>query len=135
MAQHDLTDLVTRIDAIGGNLDQLLALDNVEDQRRYGVGVVAWNRKAEYAAYELVEKMEAAARPAPAPAPAAAAGPLATDRQVDYVLSLIARRVRSGEGGGWMSHTGGYPTRDQLATMTRRDISRYIDQLRDSYNY
>lgn len=58
MAQHDITALIARIETAGGSADQLLALDNIQ---QIGDQVIAWNRKAEAAAYELAEQIEAKA--------------------------------------------------------------------------
>lgn len=127
MAQHDITDIATEITAAGGSLDQLLAIRDIE-QLRDGT-VIAWNRKAEAAAADL------AGRITRTPAPAATtAEPLATDKQVDYASSLIAKRIRSGAEGGFVSFQGGgYPSVEQLKAMTRRDISRLIDDLRAAW--
>lgn len=137
MAQHDLSDLVTRIDAIGGDLNELLALVDVEDtHRNYPKSprnVIAWNVKARSAAYELVECMEAQARAAATPAPAAAPIALATEKQVTYANRLIARHVRDGDTSGFISFGGSYPTSAQLAAMSRRDISTLIDSLAGNY--
>lgn len=61
MAQHDITDLIVRIEAAGGTVDQLLAIDRVIRLRG---ALVACNRASEFAAHALVEKAErgAAAR-------------------------------------------------------------------------
>lgn len=135
MAQHDLSDLVTRIDAIGGDLDELLALVDVEDTHRNypkaARNVIAWNVKARAAAYELVERMEAQARAAAAPATAPLA--LATEKQVAYANRLIARHVRDDDPSGFISFGGSYPTSAQLAAMSRRDISTLIDSLAGNY--
>lgn len=126
--QHDLSDLVTRIDAIGGTTADLLALTDVA---MVGGELIAWNVKARAAAYGLVERMERAVAPT---APATSNAPLATEPQVAYAVSLIAARARSGEEGGHLSFRGGYPTAVQLAAMTRRDISALIDAMRSSYD-
>lgn len=144
MAQHDLTHLVTRIDAIGGDLAELLALTDVEDLHarypRAARNIIAWNRRSEAAAYELVERMEARAartrQVTPEPAAAAPTTPrseLATERQVAYAVSLIGQRERNGDGGGFVTFSGGYPTAGQLSRMSRRAISTLIDSLRESY--
>ena len=54
---------------------------------------------------------------------------LATERQLSYIRSLIARRRRDGEGSGFMA----IPSEAELTTLTRRDASALIDSLRDSY--
>jgi hypothetical protein len=143
MAQHDLTDLVTRINAIGGDVADLLALRDVEDLtgRVADTGVIAWNRKSQTAAYELVERMERRAARSPkdsiSAAPAAPAAPrsdLATDKQVAYAVRLIGQRVRNGDGGGFVSFPGSaYPTADELARMSRRSISTLINSLSENY--
>ncbi|MFI8201112.1 hypothetical protein ACIF6K_32070 [Streptomyces sp. NPDC085942] len=55
---------------------------------------------------------------------------LATDRQVEYILSLLAARRRSGEGGGFMF---GPTDRAGIAQLTREDASSYIDSLKGTY--
>lgn len=54
----------------------------------------------------------------------------ATDRQVDYILNLLSRRRRSGEGGGFFS---GPTDRAGIAKLSRADASAYIDSLRGDY--
>ena len=127
MAQHDITHLVARIEAAGGSKADLLAIPNIEDQPQYGQ-LIAWNVRANAAAYDLVARLERNAQPITPAAPL-----LATDKQVDYAASLISRHMRSGEEGSWLSFTT-TPTRGDLAAMPRRDISHLIDSLRDAYN-
>jgi len=62
----------------------------------------------------------------------------ATERQVGYILDLLARRRRSGEGGGFFSLRGlvddtGRPDRDAIAALTRAQASALIDSLRGNY--
>ena len=78
--------------------------------------------------YERVEAAAAKWARAMAPRPAAT-GPLATERQVSYILTLLARGA--GDEGGYIS--GGPTTRDQIARMTRRQASDYIDSLTGRY--
>lgn len=54
----------------------------------------------------------------------------ATGRQVDYIMSLLVKRARSGDRGGFML---GPTTREGVAQMTRTDASAYIDSLRETY--
>lgn len=54
----------------------------------------------------------------------------ATPKQVDYIMTLLARRARDGQGGGYFT---GPTTREGVAGMTRRDASTYIDSLTDRY--
>lgn len=51
---------------------------------------------------------------------------VATDRQVDYILRLLATT----EGAGFMN---GPTTRDSIAKMTRRAASAYITSLKETY--
>lgn len=53
-----------------------------------------------------------------------------TDRQVDYILNLLARRARSGEGGGFFT---GPTDRAGIAKLSRGDASAYIDSLTGNY--
>ncbi|MFB9776101.1 hypothetical protein [Brevibacterium otitidis] len=60
---------------------------------------------------------------------AAHAAPLATEKQVNYIMRLIDRGAH--EEGGFIS--GGPTTIDQVRRMTRRDASMYIDSLTSNY--
>ncbi|MFI9018706.1 hypothetical protein ACIGZI_32200 [Streptomyces griseus] len=55
---------------------------------------------------------------------------LATDRQVDFILSLLAERRRSGEGGGFY---GGPADRAGIEKLTRDQASTYINSLKGTY--
>lgn len=130
MAQQDLTEIAEQIIAAGGTREQLLALTDVAE---VGGTIIAWNRRAEAAAYELLDRVSRASQRAAAPA-RPAGEPMATDRQVSYAWSLICQRIRGGRAmyeGGFIS--GDYPTQDELRRMTRRSISALIDSLRESY--
>lgn len=124
--QHDLSDLVTRIDAAGGTTADLLALDDVA---LVGGDLIAWNVRARSAAYARVERMERAAKPATVTADA----PLATEKQVAYATRLIGQKRRDGDTSGFISFQGGHPAPDALARMSRRDISTLIDSLSSNY--
>lgn len=58
---------------------------------------------------------------------AAQAADLASPRQVDYINQLRARRLRDGDGDGFMSYDG------DPALLTRSQASAYIDSLRGEY--
>lgn len=83
--------------------------------------------------YERVEaaaaKWARAMNPTPARPAASAGAPLATERQVSYILTILARGA--GDEGGYIS--GGPTTRDQIARLTRRQASDYIDSLTGRY--
>ena len=81
---------------------------------------------------EREREMQSAGVPAPEPGV-----PLATSRQVEYARDLIARRIRSGDDGGYVSARGlvqdGRIRTDILAHMPRHEISALIDSLRGTY--
>lgn len=54
----------------------------------------------------------------------------ASPRQVDYIMTLLSRRRRSGQGGGFFA---GPTDRAGLAKLSQADASAYIDSLRDEY--
>ncbi|WP_026923297.1 hypothetical protein [Glycomyces arizonensis] len=55
----------------------------------------------------------------------------ATPRQVDYIMSLMRQRRRSGEGGGFI---GGMPTtRAGVAKLTKQQASTLITSLKGDY--
>jgi hypothetical protein len=64
---------------------------------------------------------------APPPAPGT---PMATPRQVDYIMSLLDRRERNGDGGGFMY---GPTDRAGVERMTRAEASLYITSLKEEY--
>lgn len=57
-------------------------------------------------------------------------GPRATERQVEYILRLLAARERQGEGGGFMA---GPTDRAGIERMSAADASAYIDSLKGNY--
>lgn len=57
-------------------------------------------------------------------------GELATPRQVDYILQLLAYRERTGEGGGFMY---GPTDRAGVEEMSKADASMYITSLKGDY--
>ncbi|MFD8839801.1 hypothetical protein [Streptomyces griseofuscus] len=60
----------------------------------------------------------------------ASKGALATPRQVDYILQLLARRERTGEGGGFFY---GPTDRAGIEEMSKADASTYISSLKGDY--
>lgn len=83
---------------------------------------------AERRAQQAAKQAETDAVFAAATAPAPTAPALATERQVDYIMTLIARGAH--EEGGFLS---GPTTRQDVATLTRREASTYIDSLTGRY--
>ncbi|NUR30062.1 MAG: hypothetical protein HOV83_30135 [Catenulispora sp.] len=57
-------------------------------------------------------------------------GPLATPRQVDYILQLLDRRQRTGEGGGFFD---GPTDRASIKEMSKTAASTYITSLKGDY--
>ena len=80
--------------------------------------------RAKLAAVRAAEEKAEAER-AEAAAAAKARGPLATERQVDYILSLLAET--DGQNVSWF--TAGPTEYAEIAKMTRRDASTYITAL------
>lgn len=77
-------------------------------------------------AQERAAEEKAAAERAAAEAEAKARGPLATERQVDYILSLLAQH--DGQNTTW--YTAGPTTSAEIAKMTRKEASTYISALK-----
>lgn len=57
-------------------------------------------------------------------------GNAATPAQVDYIMNLLARRIETGEAGGFMT---GPTTREGVQNMTKADASLYIKSLKGDY--
>jgi hypothetical protein len=57
-------------------------------------------------------------------------GNAATPAQVDYIMSLLARRIETGEGGGFFQ---GPTTRESVQQLTKADASNYIKSLKGEY--
>lgn len=75
---------------------------------------------------ELAAKREAEAKDEEERAAAEARGPLATERQVDYIMALLAQH--GGHNTTWFST--GPTTLEEVSRMTRRDASTYISALK-----
>lgn len=57
-------------------------------------------------------------------------GELATPRQVDYILQLLAQRRRTGDGGGFFQ---GPTDRAGIEELTKAEASTYITSLKEEY--
>ena len=75
---------------------------------------------------KLAAEREAEAKAEAERAAAEARGPLATDRQVSYIMSLLAQH--DGQNITWYSK--GPTSRAEVARMTRSDASTYISALK-----
>ena len=76
-------------------------------------------------AAKIAAEREAEAKAEAERAAAEARGPLATDRQVSYIMSLLAQH--DGQNITWYSQGPTDPA--EIAKMTRRDASTYISAL------
>lgn len=133
----------------GGRDDDPAPLDAVQPARdEYSgeactvdrlVGMVT--RHAAGADQRIADKQERAAKAAAEDAAREAAeakradaarrkGPLATGRQVEYILRLLESRRRTGEGGGFYS---GPTTREEVELLSKSEASTYIDSLTGEY--
>ena len=85
-------------------------------------------QRAELAAKREAEtKVETETKPEPTKEEARS--PLATDRQVDYIMTLLAQH--GGQNTTWFS--AGPTTLEEVSRMTRRDASTYISALKGDY--
>ncbi|MGW3383314.1 helix-turn-helix domain-containing protein [Streptomyces albogriseolus] len=87
-------------------------------------------KKAEQDAINAAEATVRAAREAQLAEAHRTKGPLATPRQVDFILQLLARRERTGEGGGFFY---GPTDRAGIEEMSKADASTYITSLKGDY--
>lgn len=87
-------------------------------------------KKAERDAIAAAEETVRAARQEQLAAARAVKGELATPRQVDYILQLLAMRERTGEGGGFFY---GPTDRAGIEEMSKADASAYITSLKGDY--
>lgn len=93
----------------------------------------ATDRIAKKAEQDAIAAAEATVRKARAEQLAEARrtkGPLATPKQVDYILQLLSRRERTGEGGGFFY---GPTDRAGIEEMSKADASTYITSLKGDY--
>lgn len=115
----------------GITTDEIVALTE-------GMGLVAYVEDGVAYAYTRkdADKVEQIIRRAAAEKAAAdrvAAGQpaeLATERQVDFIMSLIARRAAYGEADGFMS---GPTTREEIAKLSKSQASAYITSMKGGY--
>ena len=100
-------------------IEEAIARAELEEQR---IAERTAARKAEKATRAATTKAPAKTATAPT------AGNLATPRQVEYIMTLIARGAH--EEGGFYS---GPTTREKVAMMDRKSASLYIDSLKGNY--
>ncbi|MFF0166771.1 helix-turn-helix domain-containing protein [Streptomyces prasinus] len=87
-------------------------------------------KKAEQDAIEAAEAAVREAREAQLEEARRTKGPLATPKQVEFILTLLARRECSGEGGGFFY---GPTDRAGIEEMSKADASTYITSLKGDY--
>lgn len=117
------TTLIARAAAVGITAEQIATKLRLPSAALWAIANMSgrdWSRIDDMIAAKETHAEESA------PAPAAAA--LATGKQVDFIMSLIAKG-RATEGGFFVGPT----TRDEVAKMTRTAASRYISSLKGDY--
>jgi hypothetical protein len=87
-------------------------------------------KKAEQDAIAAAEATVREAREAQLAEARRTKGPLATPKQVDFILQLLARRERTGEGGGFFY---GPTDRAGIEEMSKAEASTYITSLKGDY--
>ena len=113
----------------GVTTDEIVALTE-------GMGLVAYVEDGVAYAYTRrdADKVEQAIRLAALEKAAArriAAGqPVATERQVDFIMKLLAWRGISGEADGFMS---GPTTREEISKLSKAQASAYITSMKGGY--
>lgn len=128
-AKVSLLDEVERLASAGGHDGAAkragAAKMTVPELRKFVADVKEYQRrqasKAQAARESAAESAAWAIRAAKSPA---------TSRQVDYIMNLLARRARSGEGGGFMT---GPTSRAEVRKMSQGDASAYITSLTGDY--
>lgn len=125
MAQYDHTAEVTALINAGMSLDEISAARREIDIDTYKDGswdAITWNRTDQRAFDAWAEQKLRQLK-------AGTTGPLATERQVDYIMSLLAQT--DGQNVSWFSPA---PTEyAEVAKMTRKDASTYISALKGTY--
>ncbi|WP_103512938.1 helix-turn-helix domain-containing protein [Streptomyces sp. SM13] len=126
----DPTPLRTFLKIQLGNAGQAATLVRLATEHASG----AAQRIQAQAEKDVIAGAEAAVREARAEQLAtirATKGELATPRQVDFILQLLAERKWSGEGGGFV--VGGPTTAAGIEELTKAEASRYITSLKGDY--
>ena len=142
MAQYDVTSILERAEALGLTIEDLIAaVPGVSranmTENGHLVRAITSNRRADGACDEWIDKMEAAVvRHAQAATPTAAIP--ATERQIEYVITLLNRRRLNGEGSGFMSLNGlyredGAVNIPAVQMLSRTAASQVIDSLTEQY--
>lgn len=137
MAQHNVTGIVEELLAAGHTIDQIKARADIRDD--YNGGWFVWNRTEESKLTSIGDAVEWAREAAADRAAQARADSMITDRQVDYIISLLVQRIRSGEDDGFMSthnlwnddHTK--ISKPKIQALTKSQASNIISSLKGTY--
>lgn len=122
MAQYDHKGDVKKLLAAGMTLDEISDARPEIDISTYKGGewdAITWNRPSQRAFEAWVEQKLRQIE-------AGTTAPLATERQVDYIMALLAQH--GGQNTTWFSQ--GPTTLEEVQIMTRRDASTYISALK-----
>jgi len=127
MAMYTMNREVKALIESGYTFEQLV--QKADGELRYSGGdYEATNRYGEQRITRLYDRLTAEPE---------ASEPVATERQVDYITSLIIGKIRSGEGDGFASWTqyltNGQVDQDKLGRITRRRASELISSLKGAY--
>lgn len=130
MSMHSIREQVADLDALGFTWAMLEAevphLAMVAD----GPGQAPYPQALGLRAVGAVDRVLDRERARKAPAATPRSHDLATDRQVSYIMSLLAQRASSGEGGGFFAG----PTDEAgVRSMSRAQASAYITSLTGRY--
>jgi hypothetical protein len=133
MAKHDITTQIQELSTLG--YDRSAIEKAVKDAGEVivilsdGTGE-AFGRKAEQVIDNLLARAHREAAARNSTNTEQRVEQRATPRQVDFIMSLLARRERTGEGGGFFT---GPTDRESVARLTRTEASTYIDSLKGAY--
>lgn len=136
MTNHDVTAEAAILLAAGWTEERITRLDSRQNIQLFRGEWTAYNQTALSAIESAVESVQRAAEPTK-PRPG---DPMATPKQIDYIVKLLIQRRRSGEEHAGFMATSAYwadnGTRvdtDALGKLTRRDASALIDSLKENY--
>lgn len=115
MARYNVTAEIARLAELGITCDEVEA-----HVLEFSDGFWAYGRNEQRKVLDLLAAAETRT----------SGGPLATPRQVDYILTLLAKRTSDGEGGGFFT---GPTDRAGIAKLTKAKASTYITSLKGEY--
>jgi hypothetical protein len=136
MAQHNVTSTVNKLIAEGYTLEQIKAKADIRTD--YNGGWIVWNRTEQSNLQSIGDEKRWAAQEAADKAAEARANNMATDRQVDYIISLLVERIRNGNEDGFMSTHNLYGATGKISkqavrNLTKTQASNMISSLKGDY--